>query len=202
MGARFRSCLPTLVSVIGPAGVGKTTLAAGFCARAAESGARVISGRSLPYRESGAYGALAGQIMRIAGVFESDSPDTIVAKLRAASADVLGGTETDPDAVARDLPRSSASAASSQAADRNALFYSVREFFEGPLASSPTIARVRGHPLGRREPARPRPRVGRPDARVPLMILTLARPELCDQRPNWGSGLPDFLTLTLGPRRR
>jgi predicted ATPase len=31
------------------------------------------------------------------------------------------------------------------------------------------------------------------------MILTLARPELCDQRPNWGSGLPEFLALTLGP---
>src|SRR5206468_1512156 len=27
----------------------------------------------------------------------------------------------------------------------------------------------------------------------------LARPELGDQRPNWGSGLPEFLTLTLGP---
>jgi hypothetical protein len=31
------------------------------------------------------------------------------------------------------------------------------------------------------------------------MILTLARPELCDQRPTWGLGLPEFLTLTLGP---
>jgi len=91
------------VSVIGPPGVGKTTLATGFCAAAAESGARVVTGRSLPYRESGAYGALAGQVMRIADIFESDSPEAIEAKLRATSADVVGGTETDPDAVAGDL---------------------------------------------------------------------------------------------------
>jgi class 3 adenylate cyclase len=193
------SCLPTLVSVIGPAGVGKTTLAGGFGVRAVEAGARVISGRSLPYRESGAYGALAGQIMRIAGVFESDSPDTIVAKLRATSAGVLGGTETDPDAVADDLAAILGIGGGSRAADRNALFYSVREFFEGAARQQPTILIFEDIHWG--------------DAnlldlvlasaglmrRVPLLILTLARPELCDQRPNWGSGLPEFLTLTLGP---
>jgi class 3 adenylate cyclase len=193
------SCLPTLVSVVGPAGVGKTTLATGFCAGAAESGARIVSGRSLPYRESGAYGALAGQIMRIAGIFESDTPDAIEAKLRAASADVVGGTETDPDTVARDLAAILGIGAGSQAADRNALFYSVREFFEGAARQQPTIvvfedihwadANLLDLVLASASLMR----------RVPLLILTLARPELGDDRPNWGSGLPEFLTLTLGP---
>ncbi|HUR50846.1 MAG TPA: AAA family ATPase [Mycobacteriales bacterium] len=193
------SCLPTLVSVIGPSGVGKTTLATGFCAAAAESGARVVTGRSLPYRESGAYGALAGQVMRIADVFESDSPAAIEAKLRATSADVVGGTETDPEAVAEDLAAVLGIGGASRAADRNALFYSVREFFEGAARQQPTIlvfedihwadTNLLDLVLASASLMR----------RVPLMILTLARPELCDQRPNWGSGLPEFLTLTLGP---
>jgi class 3 adenylate cyclase len=193
------SCLPTLVSVLGPAGVGKTTLATGFCTAATESGARVVTGRSLPYRESGAYGALAGQVMRIADVFESDSPAAIEAKLRASSADVVGGTETDPDAVAEDLAAVLGVGKGSHAADRHALFYSVREFFEGAARKQPTIlvfedmhwadANLLDLVLASASLMR----------RVPLMILTLARPELCDQRPNWGSGLPEFLALTLGP---
>jgi predicted ATPase len=193
------SSLPTLVSVIGPAGVGKTTLATGFCAAAAEAGARVVTGRSLPYRESGTYGALAGQVMRIADVFESDAPSAIEAKLRATAADVLGGTETDPDAVAEDLAAVLGVGTGSRAADRNALFYSVREFFEGAARQQPTIMVFEdihwadGNLLDLVLASASLMR------RVPLMILTLARPELCDERPNWGSGLPEFLTLTLGP---
>jgi class 3 adenylate cyclase len=193
------SSLPTLVSVIGPAGVGKTTLAPGFCAAAAEAGARVVTGRSLPYRESGTYGALAGQVMRIADVFESDAPSAIEAKLRATAADVLGGTETDPDAVAEDLAAVLGVGTGSRAADRNALFYSVREFFEGAARQQPTIMVFEdihwadGNLLDLVLASASLMR------RVPLMILTLARPELCDERPNWGSGLPEFLTLTLGP---
>jgi class 3 adenylate cyclase len=193
------SSLPTLVSVIGPAGVGKTTLAAGFCAAAAEAGARVVTGRSLPYRESGAYGALAGQIMRLADVFESDAPAAIEAKLRETARQVVGGTETDPDVVAEDLSAVVGVGGGSHAADRNALFYSVREFFEGAARQQPTILVFEdihwadGNLLDLVLASASLMR------RVPLMILTLARPELCDQRPNWGSGLPEFLTLTLGP---
>ena len=54
---------PHLVSIFGPAGVGKSTLAAEFERIAGELGARVVRGRALPYRESGTYGALAAQLL-------------------------------------------------------------------------------------------------------------------------------------------
>jgi len=74
---------PHLVTIVGPAGVGKSTLAGEFARRAAERGARVVAGRSLPYRESGTYGALAGEVMKLGEVFESDAADVVADKLRA-----------------------------------------------------------------------------------------------------------------------
>ena len=49
---------PHLVTVIGPAGVGKTRLAVEFAALVETRGGRIVRGRSLPYRESTAYAAL------------------------------------------------------------------------------------------------------------------------------------------------
>ena len=34
---------------------------------------------------------------------------------------------------------------------------------------------------------------------LPILFVTLARPELLDQRGDWGAGLPGYTALTLGP---
>ena len=131
--------LPHLVSVFGPAGVGKTTLAAEFGRRAAEQGARVVQGRSLPYRESGTYGALAAQVMKLAGVYESDPAELVAAKLHSSATTLLAGTETDPGAVSGHLGVLVGVEAGAEASDREALFYSIREFIEAVAREQPTI---------------------------------------------------------------
>src|SRR5581483_3934490 len=95
--------LPHLVSIVGPAGVGKSTVAAEFATTAGAAGARIVRGRSLPYRESGVYGALATQLMRLCGTFESDPPEVIAERLQARTAALLDGTSADPRVVAAHL---------------------------------------------------------------------------------------------------
>ncbi|MDT7570873.1 MAG: hypothetical protein QOE05_1047 [Actinomycetota bacterium] len=191
--------LPMLVSVVGPAGVGKTTLAAAFAQLAGESGARVVHGRSLPYRESGSYGALASQLMTLADVFESDAATLAASKLRARTAQLLKGREADADAIADDLAAVVGESSGRVALARDALFHSVRDFLEGAVRERPTIlvfedvhwAGASLLDLVLELAARMRD--------VPVCILTLARPELFDARPEWGAGAPEFLGMTLGP---
>ena len=56
---------PHLVTVLGAAGVGKTRLAVEFAASVGELNGRTVRGRSLPYRDSSAYGAFAAQLKQL-----------------------------------------------------------------------------------------------------------------------------------------
>ena len=65
-------CRPHLVTLFGPAGIGKSRLTAEFSQLVAADGARVIRGRSLPYGEVTPYGSFAAQVKQIAGMFDTD----------------------------------------------------------------------------------------------------------------------------------
>ena len=190
---------PHLVSIFGSAGVGKSTVAAEFARIATESGARAVRGRSLPYRESGTYGSLASQLMQLCDVFESDSSQVVADKLRGRTAELLANADGDPELVAGHLGVIVGIDAGNEAADREALFSSTRQFLEGAAREQPTVlvfedihwadanmldliealaARVRG---------------------LPLLFLTLSRPELHDRRDSWASGISAYTALTLAP---
>ncbi len=185
-----------MVTVYGASGIGKTRLGSEFVQHVTDNGGRVFRGRSLPYRDSGAYGAFAGQVKQIVGIFESDPVDIALGKLRAFVEELLGATEADTVSghlgVILGLERGAV-------ADRETMFFSVRCFIEAVAAAGPVLlvfedlhwadsglldvvemlaARVRN---------------------VPVFILALSRPDLLDARPGWGSGLPSYLALTLDP---
>jgi class 3 adenylate cyclase len=65
---------PHLVTVIGPAGVGKSRLAVEFAALIEPRGGRTVRGRALPYRESTAYAALGFQLKQLVGISSRPTP--------------------------------------------------------------------------------------------------------------------------------
>jgi class 3 adenylate cyclase len=189
--------LPHLVSIFGVAGVGKSTLTREFAGIAAAAGALVVRGRSLPYRESSAYGAFSSQVMSLCEVFESDSADVILRKLRARAATLL--PDVDAADVAGHLSVLLGVEGDGDPADREALFFSSRCFIEAVALEQPIVlifedvhwsdsnqldlieelaARLRG---------------------LPVLLITLARPELIDSRPGWGAGLPAYLSVRIEP---
>src|ERR687887_111589 len=145
--------VPHLITVLGPAGIGKTRLAHEFEEIVAELGGRSVRGRSLPYRETSAYFAFSTQVKQLCGIFESDSSEVGLRKLR----------ERVPDEnVARHLAILTGLDLEGSVDDREELL----------------AARLRA---------------------LPVLILTLARPELLDARPAWGGGLPAYSALPLSP---
>ena len=188
---------PHLVTVLGPPGVGKSRLAAEFTERIASRASRVVRGRCLPYRERSAYGAFASQVKELAGIFDSDGVEVATGKLRSLVERLVGPEEAE--AVAGHLAILLGFETKTTAPDRDSLFQSVRVFIEAGARDTPTafvfedvhwadpalldlieLLAARLHDL-------------------PVLLLTLSRPELLDARPAWGGGLLAYSTLPLEP---
>ena len=187
---------PHLVTVLGEAGVGKTRLGVEFGGLVGELEGRTVRGRSLPYRDGSAYGAFATQLKQLCHIFESDSVEVGLEKLRGTVASLLGA---DAHAVADHLAILLGLDAEGSVADRETLFFSVRGFIEAVASKTPTVlvfedlhwADASLLDLVDMLAARLRD--------VPIFLLVLARPELLDSRPAWGGGLPSYTALRLQP---
>jgi class 3 adenylate cyclase len=190
--------VPNLVSIFGPAGVGKTTLAASFAAEQEAAGARVVRGRSLPYRESGTYSALATHLMRLCDSYESDSPEVVDRKLHER-ADALIANRAEAATVADHLAVILGIDTGSAAADREALFASTRRFIEAAAREMPTILVFEDVHWADPNLLDLIEALAMRTHGLPLLLVTLARPEFLDTRREWGAQLASYTSLTLGP---
>jgi class 3 adenylate cyclase/tetratricopeptide (TPR) repeat protein len=187
--------LPRLVTVVGAPGIGKSRLSREFAAVVAEQGGRVLRGRSLPYGESTGYGAFGRQLGALAGIFETDSAPVAREKLGRSLASIL-----PPDLVGEVASRLAVMVGlgtEAGAPDRGVLFFATRTFVEGLATerpamllfedmhwADPSLLDLVEFLVGSVRDA-------------PLLFLAVARPELLDRRPGWGSARPGSDRLDL-----
>jgi class 3 adenylate cyclase/tetratricopeptide (TPR) repeat protein len=188
-----------LVSVVGIPGIGKSRLGWEFL-KYIDGLAETVywhSGRSPAYGEGITFWALGEMVRTRAGITESEEAVSSRSKLSATVAEFL----TDPEERRWVEPRLShlLGLADAPSGDREELFSAWRTFFERVAAVAPTVMVFED--LQWADP-------GLIDfiesilewsRNHPIMIVTLARPELMDRRPGWGAGQRNFISLHLEP---
>jgi class 3 adenylate cyclase len=182
--------VPHLVTVLGPAGIGKTRLTQEFDRIVDELGGRSVHGRTLPYRESSAYFAFSTQVKQLCGIFESDDPEVGLAKLRERVGD---------EQVAGHLAILLGLDPEGSVADREELFFSVRVFIESVARDQPLLLVFEDIHWADRGLLDLIELLAARLRDLPIMLLSLARPELLDARSAWGGGLPAYTAMPLAP---
>ena len=191
-----------LVSVTGIAGIGKSRLAWEFYKYFDGIADTVYwhRGRCLPYGEGVTYWALADMVRMRCLIAEDDDAASGLAKLRATLAEHI--LDTEERSFVEPRLAHLLGFVEHEGADRQDLFAAWRLFFERLAETYPTVLAFedmqwadeslldfveyllewsRGHPL---------------------FVLTLARPELAEQRPTWGAGQRNFTSMYLEPLSR
>jgi class 3 adenylate cyclase/predicted ATPase len=188
-----------LVSISGPAGIGKSRLAWEL-EKYVDGVVEAIywhRGRSPSYGEGIAFWALGEMVRRRAGLAETDDEPAT----RAGIHDVVNEHVTDDEDRRWVEPALLALLGldPAPAGGRDALFAGWRIFFENVARRGTTVLVFEdlqwadsglldfvGHMLDWSKGA-------------PILIITLARPELFERRPEWGAGMRHFTSVTLDP---
>jgi class 3 adenylate cyclase/tetratricopeptide (TPR) repeat protein len=188
-----------LVSVTGIAGIGKSRLAWEFY-KYFDGIVQTVywhRGRCLAYGEGVTYWALADMVRMRCRIAEDDPQDEALRKLQAALEEHL----LDPEERRFVESRLAQLLALAEGAshDRQDLFAAWRLFFERLAETYPTVLAFEDMQWA--------------DASLldfveyllewsrnhPLFVITLARPELLEKRPNWGAGHRNFTSMYLEP---
>jgi class 3 adenylate cyclase len=187
---------PQLVTLFGPAGIGKSRLSGEFAELVRGRGARVIRGRSLPYGEMTPYGSFAAQVKQVARMFDTDPIDVAATKLEQACRALLDGNGGE---VATHIGMLIGIGQEGEVGDRQTLFFSARRFVEALAIEQPTVLVFEDIHVAASSLLDLLETLASRVRDVPLLLLTQARPELLSERPAWGGGLPAYSALPLEP---
>ncbi len=192
-----RSSHPHLVTVLGPAGIGKSRLAQDIADEIAAEGGRALWGRSLPYEEHTPFRAAAEMVRTAAGIYEAEPPEAARGKLGALAASLfpepevgeatrylsllLGlGLDEPPDEPIHLL--FAARRLVERLSERQPLLLVFEDLHWADDALLDLIAYLAAHTRDHR-----------------VALLALARPEFLETQPNWGAGMGGSTTLVLEP---
>jgi class 3 adenylate cyclase/tetratricopeptide (TPR) repeat protein len=184
---------PYLVSVVAPAGVGKSRLLEEFL-DGLEPRVKVAMAQCLPYGQRLTYWPMRAILLSIVGLPEGATPEEV----RGALVGWLrGADEPDADRTAELL--AATIGASEIEGDRLAVFAAWRRFVELAAVRQPLALVIEDLHWSSDSLLDLVDAVLQPRADVPLVMIVLARPELLDRRPGWGGGRRNAVSIALEP---
>ncbi|HCI80745.1 MAG TPA: hypothetical protein DHW02_13760 [Ktedonobacter sp.] len=186
---------PQLVSIIAPAGTGKSRLLEEFLARIDDSeGFHVATARSLPYGQSLTYWPLRGLLAELLDS-EIDRPRVIDAFVRG------GHTPETAARLALDVltTLSVEQEEQTESTEREHIFSAWRLLIESFARQTPRIVVFEDLHWADDRLLDLVEHIMHPRSQAPLLVIALSRPELLDRRPTWGGGQQNFIMLNLEP---
>ena len=192
----FAERRPYLVTIVAPAGTGKTRLIQEFLEVSLpglRSDAAVATAQCLPYGDQLNYWPLRGLLLKLLELGEGAAPETIRQATRTWLSD---GGQADPDSVA-DLLMATLGENHGPVADRASLFSAWRAAIELAARRQPLVLVIEDLHWSSDTLLDLLEHVVAPHGNVPILAIVLARPQLLDRRPAWGGGRRNYLSLTL-----
>lgn len=190
----FAERRPFLVSVVAPAGVGKSRLLEEFLDRLGGE-VSVALAQCLPYGQRLTYWPMRAILLSIVGLGEDSSPEAVREGLSAWLRDA-GDAEFVRTA---DLLAATIGASDTETGDRIALFAAWRRFVELAAERAPLVLVIEDLHWSSDSLLDLTEAILQPRADVPLLMIALARPELLDRRPSWGGGRRSAVSISLEP---
>jgi class 3 adenylate cyclase/tetratricopeptide (TPR) repeat protein len=178
-----------VVTVIGPAGVGKSRLTSEFCARLGDR-ASAITGRCLPYGEGITFWPIATALRDAAGIGEREVADSARQKL----AELLHG-DGDAKLMTERLEPLLGMGPGPPAIQET--FWAVRKLFEHAAAKRPVVVVFDDVQWGEPTFLDLLEYLADWIKTAPVLFVCLARPDLLEVRPTWMMGKPNATLLAL-----
>lgn len=197
--AATRERTARLVSIVGEAGIGKSRLAwelLKYTDGLAET-VRWHQGRCPAYGDGVTFWALTEMVRSRAGIAETDEPLKARTKLRTTVAEFV----RDLDEQQWVEPRLAGllGLAETPSGNRNELFAAIRTFFHRIAEGNTAVLLFEDLHWADQGQLDFIEELAEMSPRHPILVITLARPELLARHPGWGAARHHFLSAHLGP---
>jgi len=188
---------PALVSVIAPAGVGKTRLVEEFLdwLPSLAPDATVATAQCLPYGQQLTYWPMRQVIFTLTNTTEDTAPTQVREAIGSWLRDV-GVENADRDAR---LLAATIGEAGTEGVDKDLLFAAWRSAIEATARRNPLVIVFEDLHWSSDSLLDLAQFVMQPRGDAAVLMIVLARPELLDRRPNWGGGKLNHLAIALEP---